>query len=198
VLERAIGNTDTQDSPRPGLGGSHYLPLYSILCTFPRGSPCDAPLRNSSISDGLSVSCECIREHPPSIAPTSTVFLCFLSNSIAAMMNLCSNSEEQSDPKLIEYRQVADRVQEVGRCDRQEIGKLSGSRPTLNGNGNGYFTSPIPSNDGKLSARARFAWPEQYLGSIALEVNTSRSGSAHPRDKNSIDQAPAPLVTPKR
>ncbi len=76
------------------------------------------------------------------------------------MMNLCSNSEEQSDPKLIEYRQVADRVQEVGRCDRQEIGKLSGSRPTLNGNGNGYFTSPIPSSDGKLSARARFAWPE--------------------------------------
>jgi hypothetical protein len=32
VLGRATGNTDTQDSPRPGLGGSHHLPPYSILC----------------------------------------------------------------------------------------------------------------------------------------------------------------------
>jgi hypothetical protein len=35
VLGRATGNTDTQDSPRPGLGGSHHLPPYSILCDFP-------------------------------------------------------------------------------------------------------------------------------------------------------------------
>ncbi|CAM6003600.1 unnamed protein product [Sphagnum balticum] len=114
------------------------------------------------------------------------------------MMNLCSNSEEQSDPKLIEYRQVADKVREAGRCDRHEIGKLSGSKPTLSGDGNGYFTSPITSSDGKPSARARFAQPEQDLGSTALEISASRSGSALPRDKNSIDQAPAPSVTPKR
>ncbi len=37
VLGRATGNTDTQDSPRPGLEGSHHLPPYSILCTSPRG-----------------------------------------------------------------------------------------------------------------------------------------------------------------
>ncbi len=36
VLRRATGNTDTQDSPRPGLGGSHHLPPYSILCDSPR------------------------------------------------------------------------------------------------------------------------------------------------------------------
>jgi len=36
VLGRATGNTDTQDSPRPGLGGSHHLPPYSILCDSPR------------------------------------------------------------------------------------------------------------------------------------------------------------------
>jgi len=36
VLRRATGNTDTQDSPQPGLGGSHHLPPYSILCDFPR------------------------------------------------------------------------------------------------------------------------------------------------------------------
>jgi len=32
-----MGNTDTQDSPRPGLGGSHHLPPYSILYTSPPG-----------------------------------------------------------------------------------------------------------------------------------------------------------------
>jgi hypothetical protein len=36
VLGRATGNTDTQDSPRPGLGGSHHLPPYSILCSSRR------------------------------------------------------------------------------------------------------------------------------------------------------------------
>jgi len=28
---------DSQDSPRPRLGGSHHLPLYNILCVSPRG-----------------------------------------------------------------------------------------------------------------------------------------------------------------
>jgi hypothetical protein len=30
------GHLDTQDSPRPGLGGSHHLPPYSILCDWSR------------------------------------------------------------------------------------------------------------------------------------------------------------------
>ncbi len=30
------GHFDTQDSPRPGIGGSHQLPPYSILCNAPR------------------------------------------------------------------------------------------------------------------------------------------------------------------
>ncbi len=37
MLGRAMGNTDTQDSPRPGLRGSHHLPPYSIFWTSPRG-----------------------------------------------------------------------------------------------------------------------------------------------------------------
>jgi len=37
VLRRATGNTNTQNSPRPELGGSHHLPPYSIFCTSPRG-----------------------------------------------------------------------------------------------------------------------------------------------------------------
>ncbi len=32
-----MGNTNTQDSPRPELGGSHHLPPYNIFCTSPRG-----------------------------------------------------------------------------------------------------------------------------------------------------------------
>jgi hypothetical protein len=36
VLGRATGNSDTQDSPWPRLGGSHHLPPYSILCASPR------------------------------------------------------------------------------------------------------------------------------------------------------------------
>ncbi len=53
MLEQATGNMDTQDSPRPGLGGSHHLPPYSILCSWPRnphpngffvpGLPSDSP-----------------------------------------------------------------------------------------------------------------------------------------------------------
>jgi hypothetical protein len=30
------GDLNTQDSPRPELGGSHHLPAYSILCSSPR------------------------------------------------------------------------------------------------------------------------------------------------------------------
>ncbi len=36
MLGRTTGNTDTQDSPWPGLGGSHHLPPYSILCSSRR------------------------------------------------------------------------------------------------------------------------------------------------------------------
>jgi hypothetical protein len=34
VLGRDTSNSDLQDSPWPGLGGSHHLPPYSILCAF--------------------------------------------------------------------------------------------------------------------------------------------------------------------
>jgi hypothetical protein len=37
VLGRTMGNSDSQDSPWPRLGGSHHLPPYSTLCASPRG-----------------------------------------------------------------------------------------------------------------------------------------------------------------
>jgi hypothetical protein len=37
MLGRTTGNSDTQDSPRPGLGVNHHLPPYSILCNSPWG-----------------------------------------------------------------------------------------------------------------------------------------------------------------
>jgi hypothetical protein len=36
VLGQTTGNTNSLDSSRPGLGGSHHLPPYSILCVTPR------------------------------------------------------------------------------------------------------------------------------------------------------------------
>jgi len=105
--------------------------------------------------------------------------------------------EEQSDPKLNEYRQVADKVREAGRCDRQEIDKLDCSKPTHNDDGNDSFTSPSPSSDETLIARARFARPAQDPNSNAHETSAPRSGSVHLRVKNSSDQAPAPSFTPK-
>jgi hypothetical protein len=35
VLGQAMGNTNSLDSPRPGLGGSHHLPPYSIFYVTP-------------------------------------------------------------------------------------------------------------------------------------------------------------------
>ncbi len=37
VLGKATGDSDSQDSPQPKVGGSHHLPPYSILCPSPRG-----------------------------------------------------------------------------------------------------------------------------------------------------------------
>ncbi len=48
VLRRTTSNTNTQDSSRPRLGGSHHLPPYSILCASPRG-----PHPNGSFVPGL-------------------------------------------------------------------------------------------------------------------------------------------------
>ncbi len=36
MLGQATGNSNSLDSPRPGLEGSHHLPPYSILCSFAR------------------------------------------------------------------------------------------------------------------------------------------------------------------
>jgi hypothetical protein len=113
------------------------------------------------------------------------------------MMNFCSNSEEQRDPKLNEYRQVVDRVREAGRCDRQEIGKLGNSKPIHNDDGDDTFTSPIPGSGNNSSTRGRFAQPMQDSESNFHETSASLPGRIHLRDKNLIDQAPAPSVTPK-
>ncbi len=38
MLGRATGNSNSQDSPWPGLGGSHHLPPYSIFCASSQDS----------------------------------------------------------------------------------------------------------------------------------------------------------------
>ncbi len=112
-------------------------------------------------------------------------------------MNPCSNSEEQRDPKLNEYRQVADKVREAEHCDHQKIGKLRSSKPIHNDDGDDTFTSPTPGNGNNSSARGRFARSAQGPDSNPHETSASLPGSAHLWDKNLIDQAPVPSVTPK-
>jgi len=45
-----------------------------------------------------------------------------------AMMNLRSDSGEQSESKMNECCRVADKIREAGRCDRQELSKLENSK----------------------------------------------------------------------
>jgi hypothetical protein len=90
------------------------------------------------------------------------------------MMNLCSDSGEQSDSKMDECRQVAERIREVGRCDRQEIGKL-GSSKRISNDAPAY---PISRSDDTPSSRSRSALPEQDPDSISLKASIPPWGSA--------------------
>ncbi len=58
------GHFEPQDSPQPGLGGSHHLPPYSILC--------DAPLRlhpNGSFSRDSQVGVPKLSRNCPGWSP---------------------------------------------------------------------------------------------------------------------------------
>ncbi len=56
-------DSNSQDSPRPKLGGSHHLPLYIILCASPRG-----PHPNGIFVPGLSFGS---LEIPKVVTPTT-------------------------------------------------------------------------------------------------------------------------------
>jgi len=113
------------------------------------------------------------------------------------MMNLCSNSEGQRDTKLNEYRQVANKVRGVGRRDHQKISKCGSNKPIHNDDGDDIFISPTLGNGGNPSTRGFFAQPVQDPDLNSHETNAFLSWSTHLWDKNSTNQAPAPLVTLK-
>jgi len=79
------------------------------------------------------------------------------------MMDLCFNSEGQRDPKLNEYRQVADQVRGAGRRDREEIGKHGSDKPILNGHNDDddedILVSPTPGSGGIPSTKDLLAQP---------------------------------------
>ncbi len=108
-----------------------------------------------------------------------------------AMMNLCSVSREQSDSKMDECRQVADRIREASRCDRQEIGKLGSSKRISND----ALAYPISRSDNTPPSRSHAALPEQDPDSISFEASIPPPGGARSGDKNSADRTPAPSVT---
>jgi hypothetical protein len=48
-------NTDSQDSPRFGLGGSHHLPPYTILCAWPQDLHPNVILSRDSQVENLEI-----------------------------------------------------------------------------------------------------------------------------------------------
>jgi len=117
------------------------------------------------------------------------------------MMNLCSNLERQRDPKLNEYRQVADRVRGAGRRDRQEIGKRESGKPIINGHNSDddedIFVSLTPGSGGIPSTKDLLARPVQDPDLKFHEMNASLPRGTHFWDKNSADQIPTHSVTLK-
>ncbi len=56
MLGRATGNTDSLDSPRPRLKGSHHLPSYNILCITPAHPHSNGSLSRDSQGGVLKLS----------------------------------------------------------------------------------------------------------------------------------------------
>jgi hypothetical protein len=89
------------------------------------------------------------------------------------MMNLCSDSGEQSESKMNECRLIADRIREAGRCDRQELGKLENSKRLSNE----APAHPISSYEGTPSSRiALFCRSKIPTTTLLKEASTLRGG----------------------
>jgi len=89
MLGRATGNTDTQALPRPGLGGNHHLPLYSILCTSPLGPhPNDFLFRNSQMGVPKSPKLGLSRFWSPITLRADLVLRCSLKQSCSPCWDL--------------------------------------------------------------------------------------------------------------
>jgi hypothetical protein len=110
-----------------------------------------------------------------------------------AMMNLCLDSGEQSESKMNEYRLIADRIREAGRCNRQELGKFENNKRFSNE----APVHPISNCDSTPSSRNRPALPEQDPDQCSLEESILLPGGARSGEKNSVDRTSAPSVTPK-
>jgi hypothetical protein len=186
VLGQATGTSDHKTHHGPDSGDATTIP-HIVYSAKPR-ILCDAPHAPQRLywrwgSRFLRVYQRC--------RPPHSFSLRFLRFSKAAMMNIRSNSEERKDPKINEYLQVADRVREAGRCDRQESGK-----PELKGNGNApaFLT---PSDGGTSASRDLLARPKQDPEFNSHEKSAFSLRNAHIRDESSADQAQATSVTPK-
>ncbi|CAK9871210.1 unnamed protein product [Sphagnum jensenii] len=110
-----------------------------------------------------------------------------------AMMDLCSDSGEQSESIMNECRLVADKIREAGRCDRQELGKPEKGKRIFNE----APTHLISSCEGTPPSRNRPALPEQDPDHHSLEESTCPPGGARPGERNSADRTSTLLVAPE-
>ncbi|CAM6055883.1 unnamed protein product [Sphagnum tenellum] len=92
-----------------------------------------------------------------------------------------------------ECRFVADRIREVGRCDRQELGKPEKGKRIFN-------EAPahlISSYEGTPPSRNRPALPEQDPDHHSLSESTCPLGGARPGERNSADRTSTLSIAPE-
>ncbi len=104
VLGQATGNTDSLDSPRPGLEGSHHLPPYSIICVTPPHSHLNGFYSRDSQGGVLKVSRFGLPGLWELITPGSDLGLGW------GLKQTCSSSQELSNGVLHSICTHRDRV----------------------------------------------------------------------------------------
>jgi hypothetical protein len=114
VLGRAMGNLDSQDSPRPRLGGSHHLSPHSILCASPRSPHPNGILSWDSANEGFFSILQSIKQTNLPIArikvaiyPPLHEFLVQWSNVLLSIISHChgrSNSSMISSNYIISFK----------------------------------------------------------------------------------------------
>jgi hypothetical protein len=119
VLERAMGNTNTQDSSRPRLGGNHHLPLYSILYGWPRSPHLNGFLSRDSQMGILKLPNLGLPQlWNPIILQTNLQLRCNLKKS-------CSFHQELSNDKLHTFYKQVNWVNSKLLVVRSQIGNLT-------------------------------------------------------------------------
>ncbi len=109
MLGQATGDLDSFDSPQPGLGGSHHLPPYSILCSSARRLHPNGSFSRDSQSEvpklslfGLPGLWAFITSRPKLGSGQGLNQSCSFSRELSnAMLHSCFKRREEVDSRLL-------------------------------------------------------------------------------------------------